>query len=150
MNPSVDPDFCKFGLRKSGAPSAGHSRMSNRKFGLALGVLFLMIGLVFWFLAGLRLDWAFVAGGIFLSVAAIVPAILLPVNLIWHNVAKHVRTVTNWVVLGSIFYFVITPTGLALRLFGHDPLVRRKGQPVDSYFTPVQRQTDAKTMHDWF
>jgi len=150
VNTNVEADSSKIGFHKSGVPRLQRSRLSNRKFGLALAVLFLSIGLASWFLAGQRLDWAFIVGGIFLSAAVVAPAILLPVNLIWHNVTNHIRIITNWVILGSIYYFVITPAGLALRLFGHDPLVRRKGQTVDSYFTPVQRRTDAETMQDWF
>jgi len=138
-------------LRKSGVPDLRRPRLTNRNFGLTLGGLLLFVGLASWFLAGQRLDWAFVVGGIVLVTASIAPTILLPVNLMWHSVAKHLRIITNWVVLGSIFYLIITPAGLVLRLFRHDPLALTKNdRTVDSYFTPVQRRSNAETMLDWF
>ena len=46
----------------------------------------------------------------------------------------------GWVVahltLGGVYYLVVTPTGLLLRAFGHDPMSRRPDPDADTYWVP--------------
>lgn len=51
------------------------------------------------------------------------------------------------VVLVLVYYVVLTPIGLAMRLFGHDPLVRRFDAGAKTYWTPRDK---AKTVESYF
>jgi hypothetical protein len=44
--------------------------------------------------------------------------------------------VVSHVVLAAIYYLVLSPIGLLLRLSGHDPLARRFDPAADSYWKP--------------
>jgi hypothetical protein len=125
-------------------------RMSNRKFAIAVGGILLTIGLFGWVVFDQIIDWALVGGGVILATAAVAPGVFLPVNLLWHRIGNSVGAIINWVTLASIFYLVLTPVGLTLRLFGHDTIGRKENRSLDSYFSPVRRQSDAETMRDWF
>ena len=51
------------------------------------------------------------------------------------------------VVLVLVYYVVLTPIGLAMRLFGHDPLERRFDPGAKTYWTPREK---AKTVESYF
>jgi hypothetical protein len=136
--------------RDSAIHIEGPGRLTHRVFGLAVGALLLIVSLVSWHVFGHRPYWAFVVGGIFLTIAVVAPWVLLPVNLIWHGIARRIGTATNWGILGLIFYFILTPTGIILRLIGHDPIARKGDRLADSYFKAVRRQSNAENMRDWF
>ncbi len=53
--------------------------------------------------------------------------------------------VVSYLVMGAAYYLVLTPTGLALRLFGHDPLKRRFDSSAKSYWIPRRTPTDLKS-----
>ena len=52
--------------------------------------------------------------------------------------------VVSYMMLGMVYYFVFTPTGLLMRLFGHAPLNRRFDPDAESYWVPRPEQTDWK------
>jgi ABC-type uncharacterized transport system permease subunit len=47
--------------------------------------------------------------------------------------------VVSHVVLAIVYFLVLTPIGLAMRLFGHDPLARRFDPGKRSYWSPADR-----------
>jgi len=48
--------------------------------------------------------------------------ILSPFNTAWMELGRHMSKVTNPIVLGVIFFCLITPWALLLRIFGRDEL----------------------------
>ena len=53
----------------------------------------------------------------------------------WMRIAGVLGHVNSRIILGITFFFLITPYGLIMRLFGRNPL-RRRGQREDSYWIP--------------
>ena len=125
-------------------------RLSDRNFGLALVVVFLVLAALGWLLFDAVPVWAMVVAGVFLVLALALPASLLPLNCLWHALAFRLGRVTNFLILGLFFFIFILPVGFVLRLFGWDPLCRAQDPGVESYFTPVQRRTSAETLPDMF
>lgn len=109
---------------------------SDRFFGLTFFIFFLLIAL-----------WPLLGGGsikstplfislIFLSIAVIYPAVLSPLNKLWLKFGALLHTITSPIILGLMFYLVITPAGLLIRLLGKD-LLRLKPDPdASSYWVP--------------
>lgn len=64
-----------------------------------------------------------------------VPGFLRGAYLASAYAALPIGLVMSYLILGVIYYLVITPTGLILRLFGHDPLARRFDPDRESYWT---------------
>ena len=115
----------------------------GRKFGLQVGAAFAVLGalsrwrghdtapLVLWALGGLL-----IAGGLFL------PGRLGPVYRAWMGLAVVLSKVTTPLFLGIVYFGVITPMGVVMRLLGRNPLVHRPGR--DSYWvapTPSDSMT---------
>ena len=55
-------------------------------------------------------------------VAVISPRHLLPFNKLWMELGLLIGKVISPIVLGSVFFFLITPVGIAMRLAGRDEL----------------------------
>jgi hypothetical protein len=108
--------------------SARLTAAEGRKFGLLVGGAFLVVGALLWrrghLVAAsvvLVLATALIAGG----VAA--PTRLGPIYRGWMALAMAISKVTTPVLMGAIYFLVLTPTGLIARLFGHRPLSRPPG-----------------------
>jgi hypothetical protein len=66
-------------------------------------------------------------GAVFVSAGLLVPGRLAPVHRIWMGLALAISRVTTPVFMGIVYFVVLTPTGLLMRLFGRNPLVRGTG-----------------------
>ena len=111
---------------------------SDRAFGLVCGAVFTIAGL--WPLLGggaVRI-WALGLAVAFLLAAAAYPRILAPLNRLWTRFGAFLHRISNFLVLALMFYLVITPTGLVLRLFGGDLLKLRFDRGARSYW--IERQ----------
>ena len=108
-----------------------------RKFGLLVGGVFCAIGL--WPAvirgAGPR-SWALVVGVLLLVPALLAPRILAPVYRIWMTVGEALGWINTRILLGVVFYGLITPMGLIRRLRREDPMRRRHDPAAQSYRVP--------------
>ena len=71
-----------------------------------------------------RVFWSLV----FLVAALAIPSVLAPLNRLWLTIGLLLHRLVSPVVLGIIFFGVVTPTGLVMRALGKDPL-RLKLEP---------------------
>jgi hypothetical protein len=113
------------------------TRRAGRRFALSLGVAFLMLGgLSCWrghavapcVLGGLGV--AFVAAGM------LAPDRLSPVHRAWMAMGRGAAKITTPILLGVVYFLVITPIGLLMRLFGRNPLRHRERD--DSFWVSMQ------------
>jgi hypothetical protein len=95
---------------------------SNRSFGLVMAVACGVIGgLGFWWESAYWLYWL-LAAAVFLIAAVLWPRILYPLNRVWFLLGLALHKVVNPLVMGMLFFLVVTPVGLLMRLFGKRPL----------------------------
>lgn len=109
---------------------------SDRSFGLVFTAAFALIAL-----SPLRHGnpvriWALVVSGVFLLLALTIPAVLHPLNLLWSRFGLLLSKVTNPIILGVMFFVVLTPVAFFARLFGKDLLRLRSEPGTDSYWIP--------------
>lgn len=95
---------------------------SNRSFGLLFFIVFLVISI--WPLSynGEIRIISLIISIIFLILGLINSNILKPLNFIWMKFGMLLGRIISPVILGIIFFFVVTPTGLIMRLLGKDLL----------------------------
>ena len=74
-------------------------------------------------------------------IGMIKPSFMKPIFVGWMILAFPIGWTVSLVLLGLIFYLVIAPIGLALRLFGHDPLKLRTSK-VNSYWDSRKNHQD--------
>ena len=108
-----------------------------RSFGLIVGGIFAVIGL---WPAVFRADgprlWALA-----LAVVLVVPALVLPrslthVHRAWMAAGEVLGWINTRIILSVIFYGLVTPMGIVMRRFGHDPMRRRFEPEAATYRVP--------------
>ena len=104
---------------------------SNKRFGLVVGAILLVFGVIRAWLHG-EIGWfagALGGVGLLLVLAALVkPDALEPLNRGWAKLGMVLHKVTNPLFLGAMYGIAIVPTGLLMRVFGVDPMgLRRRG-----------------------
>ena len=94
-----------------------------RNFGLLVGGVFTMIGLWPLLFRGepLRL-WAVIVGGLLILSGTLVPTWLGPIHRGWMWVGHVLGWINTRIILGIIFYGLITPIGIVFRLLGKDTM----------------------------
>ena len=106
---------------------------SNRNFGIVFAIVFLIISL--WPLLSqneIRL-WSLIVSIIFLTLGLINSKLLLPLNKIWFKFGILLGNFIAPIVMGIIYFFVVTPTGLIMKMLGKD-LLNLKKSNKDSYW----------------
>ena len=106
---------------------------SNRNFGIVFAIVFLIISL--WPLLSqneIRF-WSLIISIIFLSLGLINSKLLLPLNKIWFKFGMYLGNFIAPIVMGVIYFFVVTPTGLIMKMLGKD-LLNLKKSNKDSYW----------------
>ena len=97
-------------------------RSSNKSFGIVFFVVFIIIG--FWPLLDINTYrlWAIIIAVIFLTLGLINSRILTPLNILWFKFGIFLGKIVSPVVMGIIYFFVVTPTGLIMKILGKDLL----------------------------
>ena len=95
---------------------------SNKSFGVVFFLVFLLISLYPLINDGNLRIWSFVISIIFLILGILNSKILNPLNKIWFKFGLLLGKIISPIVMGIIFFIVVTPTGLILRLFQKDVL----------------------------
>ena len=111
----------------------------------ALWVVVALAVLAAWNVHRHRLLLTEVLGGLALAlclVALLSPSWTERFNRGWMAFAAALGYVNSRVLLSLVYYLVVTPVGVVMRLAGHDPLHRRRPQQ-ESYWVPreVPRQS---------
>lgn len=105
------------------------SPAEGRKFGLLVGGVFVLMGGVSWWrghsVAPMVL-WSL--GGALMAGGALIPGSMGPVYRAWMGLAVLMSKVTTPIFMGGIYFVVLTPIGLVRRAFGHNALVRPRGE----------------------
>lgn len=97
----------------------------DRKFGCTLGTILLLIGMAKAFTAGMVTPVALLfatPGVVLLSLGIVAPSCLSPLNRLWLKLGVAIAKLVNPIVLALLFFLVITPMGLIMRLIGKRPL----------------------------
>ena len=95
---------------------------SNRSFGIVFFVVFLLIALYpFTYNGELRI-WSLTVSLIFLFLGVLNSKFLTPFNKLWFKFGLLLGRIISPVIMGLIFFFVVTPIGLVMRMFKKDLL----------------------------
>ncbi len=95
---------------------------SNRSFGIVFFVVFLLISIYPLINDESIRIWSLIVSLIFLSLGIINSNILSPLNKLWFKFGIFLGKIISPVVMGIIFFLVVTPIGLIMRLIGKDVL----------------------------
>ena len=121
---------------------------SNRSFGLVFFVVFLIIGL--WPL--LHEDqfkiWSLFFSLFFLVLGLMNSKLLTPLNLLWTKFGILLGNVFAPIVMSFIFFLVVTPIGLLMRIMGRDLLRTKYNKSGKTYW--IKREKRITKMNQQF
>jgi len=95
---------------------------SNRSFGIVFFIVFLLIALYPLIYNGEIRIWSLLISIIFLILGLLKSKILTPFNKLWFKFGIFLGKMISPVIMGIIFFLVVTPIGLIMRLLGKDVL----------------------------
>lgn len=106
-----------------------------RKFGFTTGgIVAVLFGLLLPWLLGLNYPlWPWILCGILWAWAGLAPGSLNPVYHGWMRFGLVVNAVMSRVILGVLFFLVLWPVGVVMRIVGRDPMARRFEAGLSSY-----------------
>jgi hypothetical protein len=107
---------------------------SDRSFGVVFAIVFLVVGI--WTILGEQsVGWYFITSAILFFIVAITfPSLLGPFNRAWFKFGLLLGRAVNPVILGFVFFLVVTPMGIARRLLGKDSLHLKPKPNLKSYW----------------
>ncbi len=119
---------------------------SNRSFGIIFFIVFLLIS-VWPMIDGQTIRiWSFIVSLIFLFLGILNSKILGPLNLAWIKFGEILGRFVAPIIMAIIFFLIITPIGLFMRIIGKD-LLNIKFSKNSSYWIkreknigPMKRQ----------
>ena len=120
---------------------------SNKSFGIVFAVVFGLIA--FWPLIkgdDIRI-WALVISIIFFVLGLINSKILTPLNKLWFKFGIILGNFIAPIVMGIIFFLVVTPTGIIMKLLGKD-LIKLKKNNEKSYW--IEKKNIKSSMKNQF
>jgi len=119
---------------------------SNKNFGFVFSIFFLVIAL--WPVLNeneIRL-WSLLISIIFFILGIINSKFLTPLNKLWFRFGIFLGNFISPIVMAFIFFLVVTPTGLIMKLFGKDILRLKKNKTT--YW--INKDSDDSSMKNQF
>ena len=125
-----------------------HKRSSNRSFGLLFFVVFMVIA--FWPLtkkSEINLYLISIAL-IFLVLGLLNSKILSPLNKAWIKLGEILGRIVAPVVMAIVYFIILTPISLLVRLFGKDLIGMKFSNDIKSYW--IKRKKHLGSMDKQF
>ena len=121
-------------------------RKDNITFGILFFILFLIIGLYPLKSGGTTRIWSLVLSSAFLIITIIRPNLLTFINRLWIQFGILLGKIISPLVMGLVFFFVVTPIGILIRMLKKDVMGLKRGAP--SYW--INREDKAQSMKKQF
>ena len=100
-----------------------HELPSNRKFGFFFSFLFLCISIYLIYKSSNLLSiFTFIIFSVFILATLFIPNSLKPLNIAWFRIGFILGKIVSPIVLGFIFFILISPLAIILKISGRDEL----------------------------
>ena len=100
---------------------------SERGFGVTFSIAFVVVA-IYPLLTGHGVrEWAVIAAGISLATALLIPRLLVLPNRMWFRFGLLLGSLVSQIVMFALFFFVVTPTSIAMRVFRISSISYRHG-----------------------
>ena len=120
---------------------------SNRSFGIVFFIVFLIIALWPVLKQNEIRIWSLIISFIFFVLGLINSKLLTPLNKLWFKFGILLGNIISPIVMGIVFFLVVTPTGLVMRIFRKD-ILKLKKNSSDSYW--INKDSTNSSMRNQF
>ena len=120
---------------------------SNRNFGIVFFIVFLIIALWPVLKQNEIRIWSLIISFIFFALGLINSKLLTPLNKLWFKFGILLGNIISPIVMGIVFFLVVTPTGLVMRIFRKD-ILKLKKNSNDTYW--INKDNTNSSMRNQF
>ena len=121
---------------------------SNRNFGLVFFIVFLIISLWPLTYGELIRIWSVIISLVFLILGLMNSKLLTPLNQLWFKFGIILGAIVAPIVMGVVFFLVVTPIGVIMRIMGKDLLRKKYDKKKETYW--IKRGKSVSTMKQQF
>ena len=107
---------------------------SNRSFGIVFFIVFVLIAIYPLINHEEIRIWSLIISFLFLFLGLLNSKILTPLNKLWFRFGLFLGKIISPIIMGVIFFLVVTPIGLLMRFFGKDVLNLKLNKKKSSYW----------------
>ena len=107
---------------------------SNRSFGIVFFIVFVLIAIYPLINQGEVRIWSLIISFLFLFLGLLNSKILTPLNKLWFRFGLFLGKIISPIIMAVIFFLVVTPIGLLMRMFGKDVLNLKLNNKKSSYW----------------
>ena len=117
---------------------------TNKSFGVVFSIFFLIIS--FWPLLndGEIRVWALIVSLIFIILAMLKPYLLTPLNRIWARFGVVLGGFISPIIMGIVFFVIVTPTGFLMRIFSKNFLNLKKNNDKSYWINSSDKKSKMK------
>ncbi len=123
--------------------SLSQSPRALRGFGILVGAVLIILASLVWHLRMPAIGLA-VAGIVLAALGAAAPRLLSIPYRLWMSLALVLGFAMTRLLLTAVFFLLITPVGLLMRLAGRDPMRRKLDPEAPTYWIPRVDESDPK------
>jgi hypothetical protein len=116
-----------------------NSRRINQKFGLIIGGACLLLTAWRYFTHHQLIIWLPGTGVLLILCAVIIPQILSPLRLLWDRIGHVLGIINTTIILFLLYFLIITPIGLIMRLLGKNNLDLKLNSRMPTYWKPIKK-----------
>ena len=117
---------------------------SNKSFGIVFCIFFLIVSLYPLINdQGIRI-WSLILSSIFFILGIQNSRLLTPLNILWFKFGMLLGRFISPIVMGLVFFLVVTPTGIIMRLFKKDLLKLKKNNSNTYWINRPDSKSDMK------
>ena len=120
---------------------------SNKNFGVVFFIFFMIISLFSLFKDGNVRVWAVVVAITFLILGLLNSSVLSPLNKIWFKFGVFLGNLISPIIMGLVFFIVVTTTSFIMKVFGKD-LLNLKKNNKKSYW--IEKSSIKSKMNNQF
>jgi hypothetical protein len=141
------PFLIQFAGTIEGIPGMSHKQ--ERQFGFLFAAVFTIVA--FWPLWPLHAPnvWWLGGAGAWMAFALICPRLLAPLRKGWMAFGHVLGWINSRIILGVVFFVVVTPIGLIMRLFGKD-ILRMRTPKSSTYWIKRDKPLDPQSLRNQF
>jgi len=110
------------------------SKQSDKNFGLVFAAVFLIIAILEYSFSG-SMNFILIGLATICSILSIfIPSVLRPFNRLWLKFGLFLSKIMNPIIMSIIFFLVVTPIGICMRLIGKRTLDIGSGPKKNTYW----------------
>ena len=121
---------------------------SNKSFGIVFFIFFIIVSVWLFFKNGEFIIWPIIVAVVFLILGLTNSKLLTPLNKAWNQFGILLGNFIAPIVMGAVFFMVVTPVGLIMRFLRKDLLRMKKSKLVSTYW--IDRENQNNTMKRQF